>query len=66
MANPMDRSCVCDEELSTVHVLSCKKMRGLFVRHDVLRDVLKKICVGSLQRESQAFAVERGGEQDRD
>ena len=34
MANPMGRSCVCDEELSTVHVLSCKKMRGVFVRHD--------------------------------
>ena len=34
MATPMGRSCVCDEELSTVHVLSCKKMRGMFVRHD--------------------------------
>ena len=44
MANPMGRSCVCDEKLSTVHVLSCKKMRGVFVRHDLLRDVLKKIC----------------------
>ena len=44
MANPMGRSCVCDEELSTVHVLSCKKMRGVFVRHDFVRDVMKKIC----------------------
>ena len=43
MANPMGRSCVCDEELSTVHVLSCKKMRGMCVRHDFLRDALK-IC----------------------
>ena len=43
MANPMGRSCVCDEELSSVHVLS-KKTKGMFVRHDLLRDVLKKIC----------------------
>ena len=42
--NPRNRSCVCDGKLSTVHVLSCKKMRGIFVRHDLLRDVLKKIC----------------------
>ena len=41
MVNPMG---VCNEELSTVHVLSCKKMRGIFVRHDFSRDVLKKIC----------------------
>ena len=44
MHNPDSRSCVCDEALTTVHVLSCKKMRGVFVRHDLLRDVLKKIC----------------------
>ena len=42
--NPRSRSCCCGSELSTVHVLSCKQIRGVFVRHDLMRDVLKKIC----------------------
>jgi hypothetical protein len=40
-----DRACVCGHpEMSPEHVLSCKKMRGLFVRHDLIVAVLRKMC----------------------
>lgn len=40
-----ERACVCGHaELSPEHVLSCKKMRGRFVRHDLIVAVVRKMC----------------------
>ena len=36
--------CACGAERTPIHILSCKKMRGRFVRHDVIVRVLRKLC----------------------
>jgi hypothetical protein len=37
--------CICKQEFTTLaHILSCKKMRGKFVRHDVVVDTLTNMC----------------------
>ena len=36
--------CVCGTERTPAHVLSCKKMRGRFVRHDSIVGIIRKLC----------------------
>ena len=40
------RVCLCGQHNTTLaHIISCKRMRGKFVRHDVLVDLIRNMCL---------------------
>ena len=37
-------NCVCGKKLSVNHILSCRRLRCRFVRHDVIVELLLNLC----------------------